>query len=283
MNGLGNDFVVIDRRRGGPRIDADAARRIADRRFGVGCDSVILIEPSDRADAFMRILNADGSESGACGNATRCVAERLMAESGAEACTVETLRGVLAARRAPGGIEIDMGAPRLAPGEIPLAGAVRDTISVDFPDADLLEGVAPRFAAVNMGNPHAIFFVAEAQLDLIGRIGPAIEAHPMFPERANISLVHVAARDHLVQRVHERGAGLTLACGSGACAAVVAAVRLGLADRRARVSLPGGDLEIAWTEDGGVLMSGPTALAFEGAFAPDFLASPAAARTRFAA
>ena len=207
----------------------------------------------------MRIRNPDGSEAGACGNATRCVAELVMTESGRDSLSVRTISGELPSLRLPDGtVRVDMGPARLGWDEVPLARAM-DTLHLPLSS----EGVSDP-AGCSMGNPHATFFVPNLDALDIPRIGPALEHDPLFPERANIGFVQVLAPDHLRLVVWERGAGLTLACGTGACAALVNAARRGLSARAATVSLPGGDLRIEWREDGHVLMSGPTATAFTG-------------------
>ncbi|MCR0982444.1 diaminopimelate epimerase [Roseomonas populi] len=260
MHGLGNDFVVLDGRAAPLPITATRAAAIADRRTGIGCDQFIVMEPGgEGAEVFMRIRNPDGSEAGACGNATRCVAELVMTEAGRDALSVRTISGELPSERlADGSVRVDMGPARLGWGEVPLAREL-DTLHLPLS----AEGVSDP-AALSMGNPHATFFVPDlAALD-IPRIGPALEHDPLFPERANIGFVQVLAPDHLKLVVWERGAGLTLACGTGACAALVNAARRDLSARAATVSLPGGDLRIEWREDGHVLMAGPTATAFTG-------------------
>ncbi|TDH59527.1 diaminopimelate epimerase [Dankookia rubra] len=264
MHGLGNDFVVLDARRTDLPISPARAASIADRRFGVGCDQFILLEPgTDGADVFMRIRNPDGSEAGACGNATRCIASLVAEETGAGRVVVRTIAGDLPVERLPGGPKgelwrADMGPARLGWQDVPLARAM-DTLHLPL----AAPGVADP-AACSMGNPHATFFVPDlAALDL-GAIGPALEHDALFPQRANIGFVQVLAPDHLRLAVWERGAGLTLACGSGACAALVNAARRGLTGRRATVTLPGGDLVIEWRGDGHVLMTGPVATAFTG-------------------
>lgn len=266
MHGIGNDFVIFDGRRSGLRLTAEQAAAVADRRFGVGCDQVIVIEPSERGDLFIRIFNPDGSESGACGNATRCVADLVMAETGADRITIETRAGLLPCwREADGRITVDMGEPRLGWQEIPLSRA-EDTgdIRLELEDSEGHRLCAP--VGVNMGNPHAVFFVADSDaIDLPG-IGPRIEHDPLFPERVNVSVAAVEGRDRIRLRVWERGAGITLACGSAACATAVAATRRGLIDGSAAIVMDGGMLHLAWREDGHVLMTGPTALVYRGEF-----------------
>ncbi len=262
MHGAGNDFVVLDLRNGGPAPNARAAAAIADRRRGVGCDQVVLITPSESglADAGLTFLNADGSESGACGNGTRCVAWLLMEETGRRDFSLETLHGVLdCARDGRGQITVDMGPAKLGWQDIPLADD-RDTLHLGLREGPLSDPVS-----VSIGNPHAVFFVDDADAIPIETLGPVLEHHAVFPERANIGVATVRDRSRLRLRVWERGAGLTLACGSGACAAVVAAVRRGLTDRNVTVDVDGGELVIEWLEENGhVLMTGPTAVSFSG-------------------
>jgi diaminopimelate epimerase len=263
MHGLGNDFVVVDARDAPFTPTAAVARRIADRRQGVGCDQLVVIEPATAdsgADVFMRLRNADGGEIGACGNATRCVAWKLMAETGRPEITVATAAGRLPARHAGSNrVAVDMGPPRLGWREIPLARE-QDTLALPVGAGPLRDPVA-----VSMGNPHAVFFVDDAAAVPLAELGPELEHDPMFPERANISVAAVLGRDRLRLRVWERGAGVTWACGTGACAAVVAAVRRGLCDRDVTVGLDGGTLMIEWREsDGHVMMTGPIAESFTG-------------------
>jgi len=263
MHGLGNDFVVLDRRRGGIAIDAAGASALADRHRGIGCDQVIVIEaPRDRAaSAYIRFLNSDGSEAGACGNGTRCVATLLAAETGERRTRIETAAGLLVAEtRADGRVAVDMGPARTAWDEIPLARAV-DTLHAPLALGPLADPVC-----TNMGNPHATFFVADAEAVDFAGLGPVLERDKLFPERANIGVASLAGADTIRLRVWERGAGLTLACGSGACAAAVAAARRGLTGRDVTVIVDGGRLGIEWREDGHVVMTGPSALSFEGTF-----------------
>jgi diaminopimelate epimerase len=260
MHGLGNDFVVIDARKHAVALDEAAARRIADRHRGVGCDQVIVIEPAKNghADAFMRIRNADGGEVSSCGNATRCVASLLMRESGAKTARLETRAGVLEAAAKGEAVAIDMGPARTGWRDIPLAEA-QDTLHLNLAAGPLKNPVA-----VSMGNPHAVFFVPDAEAVDLATLGPGLEHDKLFPERANIGVAQVIAPDRIRLRVWERGAGLTLACGTGACAALVAANLRGLTGRKATLVLDGGDLEIEWRDDGHVIMSGPVATAFTG-------------------
>ncbi len=258
MHGLGNDFVVLDARTDAlPDMTAAAARALADRRTGIGCDQIVLLEPSNDHAFRMRIFNSDGSEVGACGNAARAVA--LLH---GEPVTIETGGGPIALEPLDGGARVDMGAPRFDWDAIPLAYAM-DTAAmpVAWAEGDCsLE--APM--AVNVGNPHAIFFVDDADAVPLEVLGPVIEHDPLFPERVNVNVASLAGPDHLTLHVWERGAGLTRACGTGACATAVAAIRRKLVQSPVRVSLPGGDLVIAWAEGGSILMSGPATEAFRG-------------------
>ncbi|MBX9750598.1 MAG: diaminopimelate epimerase [Roseococcus sp.] len=267
MHGLGNDFVVLDARRE-PFLDARAQplalpaetiQWVGDRHRGVGFDQLITVEPAQDADVFFRFHNSDGTEAGACGNGTRCAASLVLAESGRQSISIRTIAGLLGAERlADGTIRVDMGPPRLGWQDVPLAREM-DTLHVPM-QAD---GVSDA-ACCSMGNPHANFFVADLDALDVPRIGPELEHHPLLPERANIGFVQALARDHLKLVVWERGAGYTLACGSGACAALVNARRRGLVEARCTVTLPGGDLVIEQRADGHVLMSGPVATSFKG-------------------
>ena len=271
MNGLGNDFVVLDARKQSLALKPTQIAAIADRSRGIGCDQVIALEPSDFADVFMRIWNADGGEVGACGNAARCVAALLVAERGSPHVSIETESGMLAATVAKDGrFTIDMGVPRFGWNEIPLSQKFDDTRAIELPPIGDPGLSAP--SVVNVGNPHCIFFVENVEAHDLARFGPALEHHPLFPERANISLAQVTGPGSLRLRTLERGAGLTKACGTAACAAAVAAVRRGLTGRVVRVTLPGGDLVIDWrTSDDHILMTGPFALDYQGSLPPELL------------
>jgi len=261
MHGLGNDFVVVDARSRPLDLPSDAVRRIADRRTGVGFDQMIVIEPAKNtlADAFMTIWNADGSEVWACGNASRCVAWMLMQESGQTHAVLETKAGLLDAQAAADGlVSVDMGPARLDWRDIPLAQAV-DSNHLPVTLENLTDPVG-----VGMGNPHAVFFVDDALSVDLPRLGPILEHHPLFPERCNIEIAQLIGPNRLRMRVWERGAGITLACGTGACATVVAASRRGLIGRGAEVVLDGGPLSIEWLKDDHVLMTGPVALSYSG-------------------
>jgi diaminopimelate epimerase len=271
MHGLGNDFVVLDGRDAPFVLTDAAAAAIADRKLGVGCDQLIVLEPPQAkdADVFMRIRNADGGEVEACGNATRCVAHLVMGQTGRDTLTIETVAGLLRARNAgaPDRVTVDMGPARLAWAQIPLAEAL-DTLHVPV-GMDAL----PQAVAVNMGNPHAVFFVADADAIDVAALGPVIEHHPLFPQRTNVEFVSMRPDGSLRMRVWERGVGITQACGTGACAALVAGVRRNhVTGRGAWVHLDGGPLFIEWREsDGHVLMTGPVATAFTGVLSADLV------------
>jgi len=269
MHGLGNDFVVFDARERALALDDAHARAIADRHTGVGCDQLLVMERprNPRADVFMRIRNADGDEVEACGNGARCIAAALMRETGRRHVTIETVAGLLEASEAgPARITVDMGAARLLWHEIPLVRKC-DTLHVPLSLGPLSDPVA-----TNMGNPHATFFVPDAEAVDIARLGRELEHHPIFPERANIGLASLIGTDRLRFRVWERGVGITVACGTGACAAGVAAARRGLTGRKVTVVADGGPLEIEWRGDGHVLMTGPVAVSFSGTLDPALLA-----------
>jgi diaminopimelate epimerase len=263
MNGCGNDFVVVDLRRAPARMTADAARRIADRAGGIGCDQVITIE--ERDGPFMGVWNADGSQAGACGNAARCVAALLMEESGEDGVAFDTLSGPISAERVgTGRVAVDMGVPKFHWREIPLAEEIQDTRFVDIKLGPIDKPALWGPSAVNMGNPHCVFFVDDAEAQALDRFGPMIENHPLFPERANVSVAEVRGRQYLRLRVWERGVGVTKACGSAACAAVVAANRRRLIERKASVELDGGLLAVEWRADDHVILTGPYEREFEG-------------------
>jgi diaminopimelate epimerase len=281
MNGLGNEIVVVDMRGTGGAISAADARAAA-QAGGAPYDQLMaLYAPrTPGTDAFVRIYNNDGSEAGACGNGMRCIAEILFRETGKRALTFETKAGVLDCWKGAAALvsTCDMGKPRFAWNEIPLAEEFRDTRAIELQIGPIDRPILHSPSAVSMGNPHAIFWVDDVDAYDLGKIGPMLENHPMFPERANISLARVAAREHLVVRTWERGAGLTKACGSAACAAAVAAARLRRTGRAVTVTLPGGDLLIEWRErDDHVLMTGPVEYEYEGAFDPALFAKAGAA------
>ena len=258
MHGLGNDFVVLDGREAElPPITAPLARALADRRTGIGCDQLVVLGPSASADFAMRIFNPDGSEAGACGNASRAVA--LLHGRPAR---IETGGGTIEASPVSDGIAVDMGIPRFGWQHIPLAYAM-DTLSLPVGWEDLAQPVA-----VNVGNPHVVFFVPDCDAVALDRLGPLIENDSLFPERVNVNVATVENRQAIRLRVWERGAGLTRACGTGACATAVAAMRRGLTDHEVRVHLPGGPLGITWREDDHIIMTGPATESFQGSFDP---------------
>jgi diaminopimelate epimerase len=272
MNGIGNEIVVVDMRKGAnAAISAEEARAVA-QPGGAPYDQLMALYPprTPGTDAFIRIYNNDGSEAGACGNGMRCVASLVGGQNGKDSLTFETKAGVLNCwRNADGQFTVDMGVPRFKWNEIPLAEEFRDTRAIELQVGPIDAPVLHSPSVVNMGNPHAIFWVDDVDAYDLHRFGPLLENHPIFPERANITLAHIVSRDHIVIRTWERGAGLTKACGSAACAAAVAAARLRRADRKLRVTLPGGELIIEWREhDDHVLMTGPAEFEFEGTFDP---------------
>lgn len=271
MNGLGNDFTVIDGRSHALRAGADLAQRLADRETGPGCDQVIVLETSARGNVFMRILNADGSEVEACGNATRCVAGLLAEETGRKEVAIETGAGLLFATvNVDGSVTVDMGKPRLGWKEIPLSRAFADTTAIDFTVEAGPTGQLRAPGVVNVGNPHCIFWVDDLSAYDLAGIGPRVENDPLFPERVNVSLAQILSRESLRLAVWERGVGLTKACGTAACAAAVAAARKGLTGRNVVVTLPGGNLRIDWrSTDDHILMTGPWELDYEGVFELD--------------
>jgi diaminopimelate epimerase len=260
MHGLGNDFVVLDARVRPVTVTPALAVALADRHMGVGFDQLALIEPGE-GDAHLTFYNSDGSASGACGNATRCIARHLMDESGRDSLSLTTARGEIVARDAGEGLTaVNMGAPQLTWDAIPLAEEM-DTLELP------IEG-GP--TATGMGNPHCTFFVEDAEAIPLEQFGPRYEYHPLYPERTNVQVVSLVGPDHLRMRVWERGVGLTLASGSSSCATAVAAARRGLTGRQVRIDLDGGTLEIDWREDG-VWMTGGTMHVFDGVLTPDFL------------
>jgi diaminopimelate epimerase len=272
MNGLGNEIVVLDLRGSDHVVTADEARAIG-RAPGLHFDQLMVLHAprTPGTKAFVAIHNIDGTEAGACGNGTRCVAWKLAQESQDRGFSVETRAGILACEAlGPLSFAVDMGRPRLGWRDIPLSMDIADTTHVPLDTSDLNAGLPQTFTGVSMGNPHAVFFVADVEAHALERTGPALEVHPMFPLKANISLAAVHSRDALTLKVWERGAGLTRACGSGACAAAVAAHRRGLTDRRVAVTLPGGVLQIDWRTDDHVVMTGPVAFEHEAILKPAF-------------
>ncbi len=271
MNGLGNEFAIFDARRGPVRLSPEAIRTLGEAG-GIGFDQMITIEPAKKGgDAFMRIHNRDGGEVDACGNATRCIGWLLMGESARKQAIIETNAGMLQAFDIgiPELITVDMGKPRFLWNEIPLAEEFRDTRAIELQIGPIDAPYLHSPSAVNMGNPHAIFWVDDVEAYDLARFGPLLENHPIFPERANISIAQVVAPDHIILRTWERGAGLTRACGTAACAALVNAARTKRTGRKATVTLPGGDLLIEWRADDHVMLTGPATYEFSGELDPD--------------
>ncbi len=280
MNGLGNDFVVWDARTTPIHLTPEQIRGIGARESGIGFDQMITVETSPAgADAFMRIHNRDGSQVDACGNATRCVGRLLMEEKRSRSASIETNAGLLLAFAATDlscapitTVSVDMGAPRFDWNEIPLAEPFHDTRAIELQIGPIDAPILHTPAVVNVGNPHAIFWVEDLNAYDLAQIGPMLESHPMFPEKANISLAQVASKSEIHVKVWERGVGLTDACGTAACAVGVAAARDGRSDRLVTVHLPGGPLSIDWREsDDHILMTGATEVEFEGVLNPDDL------------
>jgi len=266
MNGLGNDFVVLDARERPIAISETQARAIADRKAGIGCDQLIVLEKSPVADVRMRIWNAEGGEVPSCGNASRCIADLIFDELQTDVATIETKGGLLSAQKA--GVHlvtIDQGKPKFDWKDIPLSEAFPDTRHIELQIGPIDKPLLHSPSVVNVGNPHCIFWVDDLDVVDLARVGPMLENHPLFPERANISLAKVVARDHVLLKVWERGTGLTRACGTAACATMAAGHRIKIINSKCRITLPGGDLFMAVHEDNGhVLMTGPAALDFEG-------------------
>ena len=262
MHGLGNDFVVFDGRQSGIPLEPALARAVADRRLGIGCDQVIVMEPSKNgAEIAMRILNADGSEVESCGNAARCIARLLMEEKDVGSVKIETAGGPLLCTDAGRGlVTVDIGAPRFDWKDIPLSKAV-DTNGFDI----AVDGASFKASAANVGNPHCVLFVDDAEKARVAELGAKLEHHSLFPARTNVEFVSVLSPDRLRMRVWERGVGITRACGTGACATAVAAHRRGLAGRNVDIVLDGGALNIQWRAgDDHILMTGPSSLSFAG-------------------
>jgi diaminopimelate epimerase len=270
MNGAGNEIVVVDLRGSSHVVTAAEARAIAADERSRFDQMMVLHRPrTPGTAAYIRIYNTDGSQAGACGNGTRCVAWVLTEESGTDHLVVETVAGLLDCRRTgPHAFSVDMGEPRFGWQDIPLAEEFRDTRAIELQIGPIDAPILHSPSVVSMGNPHAVFWVDDPYAFDLPKIGPMLENHPVFPERANISLAAVKARDHIVLWVWERGVGITRACGSAACAALVSAARTRRSDRAARVSLPGGDLFVEWRDDNHVIMTGPTELEHTGTFEP---------------
>jgi len=270
MNGIGNEIVIVDMRKDSAGKIGAADARAVGQPNGAPFDQLMALYPprTPGTDAFIRIFNSDGSEAGACGNGMRCVATLVADESHKSSLLFETSAGLLdCTRNADGTFTVDMGKPRFAWNEIPLAEEFRDTRAIELQIGPIEKPVLHSPSVLSMGNPHAIFWVDDVNAYDLHRFGPLLENHPIFPERANITLAHIISREHIIIRTWERGAGLTKACGSAACAAAVAAARLRRTGRKVKVTLPGGDLMIEWREsDDHVLMSGPVEFEFAGKF-----------------
>jgi diaminopimelate epimerase len=282
MNGLGNEILVVDMRCTPEAITAEEARAAAGPG-GAHYDQLMALYPPrlPGTDSFVRIFNNDGSEAGACGNGMRCVATLVFRESGKTALTFETKAGLINCWKAKDGgdlVTVDMGPPRLRWDEIPLAQEFHDTRRIELQIGPIDKPILHSPSVVNMGNPHAVFWVEDVNAYDLSKIGPLLENHPIFPDRANISLASVQNREHIIVRTWERGAGLTRACGSAACAVAVAAARLDRTERKVRITLPGGDLVIEWrASDDHVLMTGPVEFEFDGRFDPAFFDQAGAA------
>jgi diaminopimelate epimerase len=269
MHGLGNDFVIIDSRKTGYVPDRATRLRIADRHTGVGFDQLIILLPpkSSGADVYMDIYNPDASGAGACGNATRCVARLLFEESEKKSAVIETVSGLLPVTPKKDLFEVDIATPKFDWQDIPLVSA-QDTLKID-----LTVGALAQPCGVNVGNPHAVFFVSNVGAVPLTELGPRIEQHPLFPDRVNVEIAQILSPNKIRMRVWERGAGITMACGSGACATLVAAVRRGLTERRAEIVLDGGSLWVEWREtDNRVILVGAATLSYTGILAPELLA-----------
>ena len=273
MHGLGNDFVILDWRDDRSRkVPEAAARRLADRRLGIGCDQILVLRDCDTADLRMDILNQDGSPSGACGNGTRCVADMMMNELQQDRIQIETDGGMLAAwRAADGDIAVDMGPVKTDWQDVPLASAA-DTLHVPL-DIAGVDAAGLDAVCHSLGNPHAVVFVEDAERVDIERIGPLVETAPLFPDRVNLSVVSRRDDGSFRMRVWERGVGITMACGSGACASGVAVVRRGLGQDENRIVMDGGAVTISWNRDTShVLMTGPVSYVATGQLSADITA-----------
>ena len=262
MHGLGNDFVIVDSRNSGPKISSKIIQGLGDRHLGIGFDQLAIIHDSPNSDVALTFYNVDGSTAGACGNATRCIAQYEMDRLNINSLSLTTERGVLAAIRSTGLVSVNMGHPQLKWDEIPLA---RSMNTLHLP----LDGNP---TATGIGNPHCTFFVEDAEAVDVGHLGPILENNSLFPERTNVQFAHVIGKDHLRMRVWERGVGVTMASGSSSCAAAVAAARLGLTGREVAIQLDGGPININWRDDG-VWMTGATMHVFNGELTTQFLES----------
>jgi diaminopimelate epimerase len=274
MNGLGNDFVVIDARKQPISISDAQAKAIADRKTGIGCDQLIVMEKSSLADVKMRIWNAEGGEVESCGNASRCIADIVMDETGLNSVSIDTKGGFLVGTRA-GKLQVtmDMGKPKFDWDQIPLSEKFADTRHIELQVGPIDAPLMHSPSVVNVGNPHCVFWVNDLNVVKLDRVGPMLENHPMFPERANIEMAKVVSRNHVIVNVWERGAGITQACGTAACAVMAAGHRIKIIDAAARITLPGGDLFMSINEaNGHVIMTGPLSYDFEGVIPEGLLA-----------
>ena len=279
MNGIGNEIVVVDLRDSSGSVSPAEAQAVASPQ-GVPYDQLMVLQPPRVAgtEAFIRIYNNDGSEANACGNGMRCVARQTFAASGKSALTFQTRAGLINCWQGPSPdlFTVDMGAPKFGWQDIPLAEEFRDTRYIELQIGPIDNPILHSPSVASMGNPHAIFWVDDIHAYDLERFGPLLENHPIFPERANITLAHIVDRDHIVMRTWERGAGLTRACGSAACATAVSAARLKRTGRTVHMTLPGGELGIEWREsDDHVLMTGPATFEYEGRFDPALFADVA--------
>jgi diaminopimelate epimerase len=274
MNGLGNDFVVLDRRARDFVMDDAKARAIADRDKGIGCDQLIVLDKSDVADVKMRIWNNGGGEVESCGNASRCIADLLFEEKGTSTATIDTAGGFLVARKAgPKMVSIDNGKPKFGWQDIPLSEPFADTRHIELQVGPIDAPLIHSPSVVNVGNPHCIFWVKDLSVVDLGKVGPMLEHHLLFPEGANITLARVVSKDHVFLKVWERSAGLTRACGTAACAVMAAGFRIGMINRQCKMTLPGGDLFMEQREaDGHIIMTGPVTYDFEGSIPAEQLA-----------
>lgn len=265
MNGLGNDFIIVDGRSEERCFTPEQVHAWSNRQSGIGCDQFIVMEKSDMADLCMRIYNAEGHEVESCGNASRCVADIVFTETGADAATIDTKGGLLVCRKSDADlITVDMGVPKFGWQDIPLAEEFYDTRGIELQIGPIDAPILHTPSAVNVGNPHAIFWVDDLEVTDLSKTGPLLENHPIFPERANISLARVISSGHVEVKVWERGVGLTRACGTAACAVAVSAARTKRTGREVTITLPGGDLMIEWDQRDHILMTGPVSYDFEG-------------------
>ena len=274
MNGLGNDFIVIDRRNRPFVMNEEKARALANRETGIGCDQLIVLDKSDIADVRMRIWNIGGGEVESCGNASRCIADLLFNETGADSATIDTKGGFLVARKAGDRlVTVDNGVAKFGWQDIPLSEPFADTRHIELQVGPIDAPLIHSPSVVNVGNPHCIFWVKDLDVVDLAKVGPMLEHHHLFPQRANISLAQVVSKDHVLLKVWERSAGLTQACGTAACATMAAGFRIGIINRQCKVTLPGGDLFMECREpDDHIMMTGAVAYDFEGTIPAEQLA-----------